>query len=258
MSRFTKKLKKKILASVIAPAALLFAACGSESVPTLKIIMNRGQIAQILYHGMPIFKGTAGYSLIGGCIGADDENNLASYLDEGDGMMSSDTGVCQKIPYVLEARVEGNQLFTHVSVGPIPKPVNGRPYVVSVPFEPDKNLFESFEFGNVKKYEVGCGNAYDVRIGNAGLFKELPTPCILKDLGTVGLARAENASYIETKGSGIKIKRETFVRAGCVEYSMAYNHPATNNTEIDFCDHGSDYHEIDEVFTFSDDIPDVD
>ena len=250
-----KKLQKKFLASVIAPAVLLFAACGSESVPTLRKVMNRGSVAQVFYHGMPIFRGTAGYSLVGNCTGGDDDNNLASYNDEGDGMMSSVTGICQKIPYTLEARVEGNQLFTHVSVGPMPK--DGRAYEVSLAFEPDKNLFESFEFGNVREYEVGCGNAYAERVGNSGLYKELPTPCIIPELGTVGLARAENVSYIETRGNGIKIRRETFVIAGCVRHFMAYNHPATNNTEIGFGD-CSDYHEIDEVFTFSDDVPSAD
>ena len=249
-----KKLQKKFLASVIAPAVLLFAACGSESVPTLRKVMNRGSVAQVFYHGMPIFRGTAGYSLVGNCTGGDDNNNLASYNDEGDGMMSSDTGLCQKTPYTLEARVEGNQMFTHVSVGPIPK--DGRHYGFSVPFEPDKDLFESFKFGGVEYYEVGCGNAYTVRIGNRGLYENLPTPCVIPNLGNVGLARAKNAYYIETKGSGIKIERETFVRAGCVDYYSAYNHPSTNNTEIGFGD-CSDYHEIDEVFTFSEDVPDA-
>ena len=254
MSQFTKKFKKKILAYVIAPAVLLFAVSGSESMPTLRKVMNRGSVAQVVYQGLPIFRGTAGYSLVGNCTGGDDDNNLASYNDEGDGMMSSVTGICQKIPYTLEARVEGNQLFTHVSVGPMPK--DGRAYEVSLAFEPDKNLFESFEFGNVREYEVGCGNAYTVRIGNRGLYENLPTPCVIPNLGNVGLARAKNAYYIETKGSGIKIERETFVRAGCVDYYSAYNHPSTNNTEIGFGD-CSDYHEIDEVFTFSEDVPDA-
>ncbi len=226
--------------------AAMTTACGKTAGPseTLRVEMGRGQIKEIYFNDTPIFRGTGGYYIIGNCPGnsGDGPDNIVSYLDKGDGKMSSRTGHCRDIPYTLEARREENTLVIDVTIGPAPTD-----YVFSLPLDAFKSPLDRFQFGGVSDYLVGCAGGWSRQDGSGGYFKDIPARCAIDGVGNVGVAKSFSAAYLEMVASGMKIRR-TIVSGGAREF-LFYNHPGTNNMEVGLC--CSSYYRLREEISFS-------
>lgn len=218
-----------------------FESVTSPSGSSIQIVMGVGQIKEIYFNGTPIFGGTGGYYIIGNCPGnsGDGPDNIVSYLDRGNGKMTSTSGRCEDVPYSLNASVDEKRqaVVINVTVGPVPSK-----YVLSLPFDAAKRAFDRFEFGGVSNYQVGCADNWEGRNGGSGYFRNIPTPC-----SGIGAARTFSATYLEISGLFLNIRRTTS-GSGVVEY-LFYNHPGTHNIEVGL--QGSRFYNIREEIVFS-------
>jgi hypothetical protein len=115
---------------------------------------NNFGVKQIKADGVPLLvDDAAGFYLIGSATGADDRNNIASFVKSTDGVMHSMNGATKvSLPYsfTVEPDVKDHsKLAFKISLGPAIMPIA----TVSLPVDGHRKLFTSYRYEGSQKIE---------------------------------------------------------------------------------------------------------
>jgi hypothetical protein len=189
------------------------------------IVADGTGIQRIERYGANVGEGVGGYYIIGSCTGSDDANNVTSQGSDGHTLHAP--GNCPGAPFSLVVTGD-NPYHVSIQIGPLPTAYR----TLSVPLDPRKDLIDNFAFdGNA--YQVGCGTSYQPRTGSGAAFDTIPRPCVIPDVGSVGVARVVPApAWGEITGPLGTIRRH--ITSGDAKELDFINHPGTNNIEIAF------------------------
>ncbi len=248
--------------AIFTALALILAACGgggggggsSVSTSTTNQLWeihldSGGGIHTMFYRGANITQGfgnyrKGGHYIIASCPkggqGIDDQDNImsqsfspAGLLNIGDtkgfgGVLRGTTSFCKGARYsVTYERKSELVIIATLTLGPLPQEYAS----ASVPGDWTKGLFNTYNF-STPQHQIstsGCGATTTVN-KSGGTYGSIPATCGTPG-GSVGIAQATGAVWVEACSSQLKACLRRTRISGNVQAALVFNHWGTNNTE---------------------------